>query len=87
MINESEDQRVVITEQTMFPLSSNTAAADLMKTRLLLDQEYVKSWHQGRRMRKKPEHTKILIQYFNKNPVWDYAFKVRLAEELGMTFN
>ena len=44
-------ERVAVTNETDFPANSN---ATLMKTRLLLDQQYVQSWHAGRRMRKKP---------------------------------
>ena len=28
-----------------------------------------------------------LLTYFNQNPVWDYATKVKIAAEVGMTFN
>ena len=60
---------------------------DLMKSRLLLDQQYVEAWYQGRRIRKRPQHVEKLVNYFNMKPIWDYGLKVRIAEELGMTFN
>ena len=52
LANEME-ARIPLTSATEFPASNN---AVLMKTRLLLDQQYVQSWHKGRRMRKKPQH-------------------------------
>ena len=52
LANEME-ARIPLTSATEFPASNN---AVLMKTRLLLDQQYVASWHKGRRMRKKPQH-------------------------------
>ena len=79
-----DDPRIAVTCDTEFPGGSN---ATLMKTRLLLDQQYVQSWHKGRRMRKNPQHMYLLVDYFNTNPVWDYETKVRIAEEIGMTFN
>ena len=39
--------------------------ANLMKTRMILDQQYVQSWHEGRRIRKKATHMKLLLEYFN----------------------
>ena len=84
MILQDNDHRITLTGDTEFPHSNN---ASLMKTRLLLDQQYVQSWHKGRRMRKKPQHMQLLVDYFNLNPIWDYETKVRIAEEIGMTFN
>ena len=37
-------------------------------------------------MRKNPEQIDILLQHFKRKPVWDYAEKVAIAEELSMTF-
>ena len=47
----SGNTKIAVTSDVEFPANSN---ATLMKTRLLLDQQYVQSWHAGRRMRKKP---------------------------------
>ena len=60
---------------------------NLMETRLSLDKQYAKAWHEGRRICKKSSHKKKLIEYFNANPIWDYTLKVTIAKELGMTFN
>ena len=38
-------------------------------------------------MRKKDSQMEILQQYFDKDPVWDYFTKVRIAAEIEMTFN
>ena len=54
---------------------------------MILDSYYAQNWFYGRKMRKQPHHIKKLIDYFNMNPTWDYQTKVKIAEEIGMTFN
>ena len=61
--------------------------AELIQTRMILDSYYAQNWFYGRKMRKQPHHIKKLIDYFNMNPTWDYQTKVKIAEEIGMTFN
>ena len=58
-----------------------------MEARLELEQSYISNWKEGRRMRKRQRHMKTLLEYFKKDPVWDYQMKVRIALEIGMTFN
>ena len=60
---------------------------NLMQTRMILDSHYARTFQQGKKMRKTTEHIKKLVDYFNINPTWDYAIKVKIAEEIGMTLN
>ena len=85
---DNENPPRTLTEQTEEKSEKSPEGnSNLMKTRLLLDQQYVSQWHEGRRIRKKPQHMNKLVEYFNQNPIWDYAEKVRIAEEIGMTYN
>ena len=58
-----------------------------MKTRLLMDQQYTSQRQEGKRIRKQGFQNETLIAHFNANPIWDYPKKVKIAEEIGMTFN
>ena len=36
-------------------------------------------------MRKNKDQIEVLLRQFNRNPKWDYATKIAIAESLGMT--
>ena len=38
-------------------------------------------------MRKNPQQVQALLDYFEKDPNWDYATKICIAEKIGMTFS
>ena len=60
---------------------------EMAKILIALDKDYMQKWQEGRRMRKKPQQMEILNQFFNQNPDWTYALKMRIAQEIGMTPN
>ena len=64
-----------------------TDDANLLETRLMLDQHYFDNLQDGRRMRKKPQQIQVLLDYFEKDPNWDYPTKICIAEQIGMTFS
>ena len=47
----------------------------------------MKEWQEGRRMRKKKWQTEILRGYFKQEPIWSYAKKMQIANEIDMTVN
>ena len=51
------------------------------------DKKYMSNWREGHRMRKKKWQMEILREKFNDEPVWSYAKKMQIAEEIGMTVN
>jgi len=44
--------------------------------RLMLEQQYMNQWQEGKRMRKNTAQMKILQGYFDKDPNWTYAVKM-----------
>ena len=59
----------------------------MVQMRLILDQNYMDQWQEGKRMRKKPDQMGILQGYFDKDPNWTYAVKMEIAAQIGMTPN
>ena len=59
----------------------------MVQMRLILDQNYMDQWQEGKRMRKKPDQMGILQDYFDKDPNWTYAVKMEIAAQIGMTPN
>ena len=51
------------------------------------DKKYMQEWQEGRRMRKKKWQMELLKEYFQQEPVWAYAKKMSIADEIGMTVN
>ena len=54
---------------------------------MLLEQNYMKKWKPGRRMRKNSDQMTILTEYFNRNPNWSFATKMEIASQIDMTPN
>ena len=52
-----------------------------------LEQNYMSQWQEGRRMRKKPTQMGILTEFFERDPNWTYATKMKIASTIGMTPN
>lgn len=65
---------------------SEGSESSLVQARKRIEQQYFTNLTEGRRLRKNPKQIDILIAHFNRRPVWDYAEKVAIAEELNMTF-
>ena len=56
--------------------------------RFRIEQRYFKSVdHEkpGKKQKKNQFQIKALLGHFERNPVWDYATKIAICEELGMT--
>ena len=51
------------------------------------DKKYMMEWKEGHRMRKKKWQMEVLRNHFKEQPVWSYAKKMQIAEEIGMTVN
>ena len=67
-----------------------------MPTRLLSDSNLASMRHNSEKMRlanladkghlsKSKEQKQCLHRHFSENPVWDYATKLMIAEEVNMT--
>ena len=55
---------------------------------MALDIHYARHQRiEGRHILKKDSIRQILRKYFNESPIWDYGLKIRIASEIGMTFN
>ena len=65
---------------------SSCSPTSLVQARSRLEKQYFTNLTEGRRLRKNAKQIEILIQHFKRKSVWDYAEKVAIAEELGMTF-
>ena len=42
---------------------------------------------EGKRMRKDKDQMEILVAEFEKSSKWSYKDKIRIAEQIGMTFH
>lgn len=49
------------------------------ETRFSLEQSHAQQWQESNRMKKKDQDMHILVEYFRKEPVWNYQKKVRIA--------
>lgn len=52
-----------------------------------LEQEYFEKMQEGKRMRKDREQMEILVSEFQRSNKWSYKDKIRIAEQIGMTFH
>lgn len=52
-----------------------------------LEQEYFEKMQEGKRMRKDKEQMEILVAEFERSNKWSYKDKIRIAEQIGMTFH
>jgi hypothetical protein len=68
-------------------ISKEMEAKSLAETRLILEQNYMNQWQEGKRMRKKPLQMNVLMEHFNQDPSWSYALKMKIATQIGMTPN
>lgn len=65
---------------------SESSESSLVQARMRVEKQYFKNLSEGRRLRKNSEEIGVLLQHFNRNPIWDYPTKIAIAEQLGMTF-
>ena len=66
--------------------SSSDDEASLAQTRMNNEAKYFQRLQQGGRVKKNAAQLDALISHFQENPYWDYATKLRIAENLKMTY-
>ena len=62
----------------MLDVDSNESS--LMQARMRVEQTQFSKQVSERKSRKNPEQIKILLENFNKKPIWDYPTKIAIAE-------
>ena len=55
--------------------------------RFRIEQRHYQNIQQGigQKQKKNAHQVRTLLQHFEENPIWDYAKKIAICEELGMT--
>ena len=61
--------------------------SDLSMARFRFEQQYLANVMQGlhRKKKKDPQQMEALLRHFDEKPIWDYAKKIAICEELEMT--
>ena len=56
-------------------------------TRFRVEQKYFENLKRGygHKQKKNPVQIQVLKSYFERDPHWNYATKIKICEELGMT--
>merc|ERR1712187_1045139 len=61
---------------------------ELMQECLEMERKYfTEQRKEGKNIRKKKEQYNVLMAHFSEDPNWSYRKKVKIASEIGMTFN